>query len=53
MTNKRIMTVLTNQRGVALATVIFMAAAMTVLASAGAVVTIREFRAGVDDRKAT
>jgi hypothetical protein len=53
MTNKRIMKVLRDQRGVALATVIFMAAAMTVLASAGAVVTIREFRAGVDDRKAT
>jgi len=42
-----------NQRGVALMTVIFVAAALLVVSSTAAFVTVREFRAGTDDRKAT
>lgn len=42
-----------NQRGVALMTVIFVAAALMVVSSTAAFVTVREFRAGSDDRKAT
>jgi hypothetical protein len=43
----------TNQRGVAMMTVIFVAAALLVVSSTAAFVTVREFRAGSDDRKAT
>jgi len=41
-----------SQRGVAMITVLFMGAAMTVLASAAAFTTVREFRTSNDDRKA-
>ena len=41
-----------SQRGVAMVTVLFLGAGMTVLASAAAFTTVREFRASNDDRKA-
>jgi hypothetical protein len=41
-----------NQRGVAMVTVIFVAAALLVVSSTAAFVAVREFRAGSDDRKA-
>lgn len=43
---------LCNQRGVAMVTVLFIGAALTVVSSAAAFATIQEFRAGADDRKA-
>jgi hypothetical protein len=42
-----------NQLGVAMVTVLFAGAALTVVSSAAAYVTIKEFRAGADDRRAT
>jgi hypothetical protein len=42
-----------SEHGVAMVTVIFVAAALLVLSSTAAFVTVREFRAGSDDRKAT
>jgi hypothetical protein len=41
-----------SQSGVAMVTVLFIGAVLTVVASAGAFVTIKEFRAGSDDRRA-
>lgn len=43
----------TNERGVAMVTVIFVAAALLVVSSTAAFIAVREFRAGSDDRKAT
>ena len=42
-----------NDRGVAVATVIFIGAALAVLTSTAVFVTVQDFRAGTDDRKAT
>ena len=42
---------LRNQKGVAMLTVLFIGALLTVVASAGAFMTIKEFRAGGDDRR--
>lgn len=42
-----------NEKGVAMMTVLFVAAAMTAVASVAAMATIRDLRAGTDDRKAT
>ncbi len=42
-----------SERGVAMMTVLFVGAAMTALSSVAAFATIRDFRAGIDDRKAT
>lgn len=39
-----------NERGVAMVTVLFVGAALTAVASAGAFVTVQEFRAGANDR---
>ncbi|HEX2294785.1 MAG TPA: hypothetical protein VHN37_05695 [Actinomycetota bacterium] len=44
---------LQGEKGVAMMTVLFVGAAMTAMASVAAVATIRDFRAGTDDRKAT
>jgi hypothetical protein len=41
------------ERGVALVTVIFVAAGLTVVSSAGALIAVQELRSGTDDRKAT
>lgn len=41
-----------DQRGVAMVTVLFVGAALTATASAATFVTIQEFRAGTDDRRA-
>jgi hypothetical protein len=41
------------ERGVAMVTVIFVAAALLVVSSTAAFIAVREFRAGSDDRKAT
>ncbi|MGH2693887.1 MAG: hypothetical protein ACRDJJ_03630 [Actinomycetota bacterium] len=43
---------LRNQSGVAMVTVLFIGAALTVIASASAFVTFKELRAGADDRRA-
>lgn len=48
----RTMKILTSQRGVAMVTVLFVGATLTVLASAATFSTIREFRQGGDDRRA-
>lgn len=42
-----------SEKGVAMMTVLFVGAAMTAVASVAAMATIRDFRAGTDDRKAT
>lgn len=42
-----------NERGVAMVTVLLVAAVMTAAASAAAFMTVREFRAGADDRRGT
>jgi hypothetical protein len=42
-----------SERGVAMVTVIFVAAALLVVSSTAAFIAVREFRAGADDRKAT
>ncbi|MDQ3916508.1 MAG: pilus assembly PilX N-terminal domain-containing protein [Actinomycetota bacterium] len=42
-----------SERGVAMMTVLFVGAAMTAVTSMAALATIRDFRAGTDDRKAT
>ena len=44
---------LSSEKGVAMMTVLFVGAAMTALTSVAALATIRDFRAGTDDRKAT
>ncbi|HEX2195353.1 MAG TPA: hypothetical protein VHJ76_00385, partial [Actinomycetota bacterium] len=41
------------EKGIAMMTVLFVGAAMTVVTSVAAMATIRDFRAGTDDRKAT
>lgn len=41
------------ERGVAMVTVILVGAALTVLSSTAAIVTIQDFRSGADDRRAT
>jgi hypothetical protein len=46
------MRALRNERGVAMTTVLLMGATLTVLTSAAVFVTVQEFRAGTDDRKA-
>jgi hypothetical protein len=50
---RKVLSPVRNQRGVALMTVIFVAAALLVVSSTAAFVTVREFQAGTDDRKAT
>jgi hypothetical protein len=42
----------TNERGIAMMTVIFVGAAMTAITSMAALATVKEFRAGTDDMKA-
>ncbi|HEX2241584.1 MAG TPA: pilus assembly PilX N-terminal domain-containing protein [Actinomycetota bacterium] len=42
-----------NERGAAMATVVFVGAALTVLTSTAVFVTVQDYRAGTDDRKAT
>lgn len=42
-----------SEKGVAMMTVLFVGAAMTAVTSVAALATIRDFRAGTDDRKAT
>lgn len=41
-----------DERGVAMVTVLFVAAVLTVVASAAAFVTVQEFRSSADDRRA-
>ena len=50
---RRIRLTAADERGVAMMTVLFVAAAMTALTSVAAMATIRDFRAATDDRKAT
>ncbi|MGH2786881.1 MAG: hypothetical protein ACRDJV_03095 [Actinomycetota bacterium] len=42
-----------NEKGVAMVTVLFVAAVLTVVSSAGAFITINELRAGTNDRRGT
>jgi hypothetical protein len=50
--NARLRHVLGTQTGVAMVTVLLVGASLTVLASTGAFMTVKEFQAGTDDRKA-
>jgi Tfp pilus assembly protein PilX len=52
MTKRLSMQWIRNQRGIAMITVLFVGAALTVVASTAAFITVQEFQAGSDDRRA-
>lgn len=53
MMRNRLRRLATGEQGVAMVTVILVGAALTVLSSTAAIVTIQDFRSGADDRRAT